>query len=699
MRTLCGWVIFFLFCLHQTSTKPLLDPALKSLLSTKAVSHCEVLVKFRGPLTKSIWNSKFINRPDQALTLLKEKFSSDLELNKLEIKKIYWLNRSILINLDMNQLQQLQSRSDVNYVSLNREFALSESDARKKVSNNLIKDSEAISHALKTLQIPQVWNQIKLKGQSRRIGFIGRGFSSHPDLNSEMITYRNFSSNIKTSVIEDNDTELLGLMGAGSLSGRLLGVAPEARFYVADVFDDQNKTKLSIILDALQWIINPDSNPNTEDGAEIITHSWGYVRGPMGAEKPLWDATIALRKMNIINIFPAGDKGSKTSSLESPASYPHVISVGAVDRQLNEAIYSSRGPSKWENVSYSKPDFLAPASQVESLLPGTIYGRINGTKAAAALMAASLTLIKQSNPQLPWKEILKITNQSSFSKHDRVRIPQIYDASILARYGAKISIQIDGPSNESCKIILLDENKSFVASSMGYAEFYLKKGSYRVAYTAEGYAPKISKINVIPKQNQQLTIKLEKAKIFNFDVKAYNSKNKRIPAIVELLGEIGQKFIGVTQSLNEALPEGIYPVKISSRGYKSISTSIIHTESNQNHRYKFNVMPLVAVVNQDHNSQTLTAQTLQQIGLEYDLLHSLKSFDEIEAYQTIIWEADNTLNHIINQKQQLLLVKYLRHGGSLLLTGQDLAYWLQSTLFLDKILGVDFEQDHSSSLD
>ena len=86
-----------------------------------------------------------------------------------------------------------------------------------------------------------------------------------------------------------------------------------------------NKTKLSVILEALQWIINPDSNPNTDDGAEIITHSWGYTKSPIGTEKPLWDATIALKKMNVLNVFPAGDNGPKIDSLQSPGAYPHVI--------------------------------------------------------------------------------------------------------------------------------------------------------------------------------------------------------------------------------------------------------------------------------------------------------------------------------------------------------------------------------------
>ena len=694
-------IFLYLFCVFQTSAQSLLDPSLQSLINSKTVSHCEVLVQFRGPLTKSVWNRKFVNRPNQALKMLKEKFSTDVVLNKLNVQKIYWLNRSILISLDLNQLQQLQSRPDVNYISLNRELTLPSSIDQNKKSNSFIKDSEAISHALKTLQISQAWNRLKLKGQNLRIGFIGRGFSSHPDLNNKEIIYRDFNTNDYNSTVVDNDTNFLGLMAADNLSGRPLGVAPKARFIVADIFDHQNKTKLSTILEAMQWITNPDLDPNTEDGAEIIANSWGYKQTTIGAEKPLWDATVALKKMDVLSVFPAGENGPKTDSILSPGAFPHTIAVGAINRQLVELKFSSKGPSKWENVSYDKPDFLAPGVQIESLLPGSIYGLTGGTNAAAALITASLALIRQSNSNLPWKEILKISKQTSFSYNGNAGITQVYDAAVLAQQGAKINVQIDGPADGISKIFILDESKDFMTSSMGHTEFYLREGSYRVAFTAEGFAPQIRKIVVNPKQNLHIKIELKKSKTLNLNMAAYDAKNRRIPAMVEFLDGLGQKFIGVTQSMNEALPEGIYPVRISSRGYKSISTSIIHVESSQNHRFKFDVMPLVAVVNQNskQNTESQIAQTLQQIGIQYDLLHSPQSFDEIEAYQTLIWESGDALSQTVNQKQQLLLTKYLRQGGSVLITGQDLAYWLQGTQFLTKILGADFEQDHSSSLD
>ena len=271
----------------------------------------------------------------------------------------------------------------------------------------------------------------------------------------------------------------------------------------------------------------------------------------------------------------------------------------------------------------------------------------------------------------------------------------------MARYGAKVSVQIEGTSDETSNVILLDENRTFTASTMGYVEFYLREGSYRVAYIAEGYAPKIGQLNVIAQQNQRLIIKLEKSELLELNINAYDSQNMRIPAIIEFPNGAGQKFIGLTHSLNESLPEGVYPVKILSRGYQSITTSIIHTKSIQSHRFKFDVVPMVAIVNQDikKDIQSPTARSLRQLGIPYHFLRNPKFLEDIEAYQTLIWESGNALNESVNLKQQLLLTKYLRQGGSVLISGQDLAYWLQKTPFLNKILGVGFEQDHSSNLE
>ena len=64
--------------------------------------------------------------------------------------------------------------------------------------------------------------------------------------------------------------------------------------------------------------------------------------------------------------------------------------------------------------SYNKPDFYTPAFQVESTLPGSIYGRTNGTKVAAALLAGSLTQLSNQIQNYPGKKYLKLLNKADF---------------------------------------------------------------------------------------------------------------------------------------------------------------------------------------------------------------------------------------------------------------------------------------------
>ncbi len=709
MRLILTYILLVTLSPGKSSGGPLVDPSLLSMMKTNSVSNCKVLVQFRGPLSKNAWNNIIAKQPAKALTYVKEKFADDFLLSKLDIRNIFWLNHTIHINLSLDQLRNLQTRSDVVYITLDREIKMQASKMHKHADLMRIRDSESISHALKSLQIPQVWNQMKTKGTNIRIGLLGRSFSAHPDLRNESITFRDFSVGGEYSQMTQDDTHFLGLMGAGSLSGRPLGVAPDAHFIIAGVFDRQSKTTLSVILKALQWMVNPDLDTNTRDGVHLISNSWGWTVQHMAAEKPIWDATVALRKMGVVNIFPAGDEGPKLSSILSPAAYPHVIAVGAVDRQLNNLNYSSRGPVRWEDVIYKKPDFMAPGDYVESSLPSAIYGKLSGTSVATALAAGSLALIKQSNSKLSWQDVLKISKQTTLAgpKHDKKLdntsgILQVYDATRLASRGAKISVYIESPFDEAGEVIILSKNnRKFNTNSMGYVEFFLSEGSYRVAFYAPKCAPEVREIKIKSNQNQNFRIQLQKAEITNLSLTVTDTKARRLPAVIDFFNEVGQTFVGVSQPMRETLPEGVYPVRIKSRGYRSMTTSIIHRKFVQNKQFELKIMPAVALIDDDgdQHSQLKISRSLNEMNIKHDLIRSPNHLEEIEAYQILIWHLGNSVHRTLDKSEQLILTEYLSRGGSILISGQDSAYSLQSTQFLNKALGVQFEKDHSGDFD
>ena len=150
----------------------------------------------------------------------------------------------------------------------------------------------------------------------------------------------------------------------------------------------------------------------------------------------------------------------------------------------------------------------------------------SAASAATALAAGSLALIKQSNPKLPWHDVLKISKQTILLSrenikklHDNLGVLQVYDAALLAKFGAKISVHVEEPHDGNIYITLLNDHHKFKTTSMGFAEFFLNEGNHKIAISAKGFAPKVQEIKVKPTRNQTLRIKLEKSEIKNAAVR------------------------------------------------------------------------------------------------------------------------------------------------------------------------------------
>jgi subtilisin family serine protease len=109
-------------------------------------------------------------------------------------------------------------------------------------------------------------------------------------------------------------------------------------------------------------------------------------------------AGMAVR-FGVIVVNAMGNDGPGPGTLDSPADVDSVISVGAVDANLNIASFSSRGPTSDGRV---KPDCVAQG--VSNAVP-SIYGsdsisywNESGTSFATPLIAGLCALIKQTRP-------------------------------------------------------------------------------------------------------------------------------------------------------------------------------------------------------------------------------------------------------------------------------------------------------------
>ena len=57
----------------------------------------------------------------------------------------------------------------------------------------------------------------------------------------------------------------------------------------------------------MEWMIDPDGNPQTADHPQIVSNSWGDKRRPFDQERALWNAVQTWRDMGIMPVFAIGN--------------------------------------------------------------------------------------------------------------------------------------------------------------------------------------------------------------------------------------------------------------------------------------------------------------------------------------------------------------------------------------------------------
>ncbi len=202
---------------------------------------------------------------------------------------------------------------------------------------------------------------------------------------------------------------VLSLLVADDPEG-LAGVTPEAEYILAKTED--NGAELPIEED--RWIAGLEWADSL--GADIVSSSLGYTTWDddsgyafedLDGETALTSiaAGMAVRR-GIIVVLSAGNQGNNWDwpYITVPADAPGVIAVGAVDRRLKIASFSSRGPTADGRI---KPDVVAPGQEVPvpHIRRGD-YTRMDGTSFAAPLVSGVCALLLQIHPSWDPEQML-----------------------------------------------------------------------------------------------------------------------------------------------------------------------------------------------------------------------------------------------------------------------------------------------------
>ncbi len=193
-------------------------------------------------------------------------------------------------------------------------------------------------------------------------------------------------------------TWTMGVMVGGDAGGIAVGVAPQAKWIAAKIFNDAGGATTSAIHQSYQWLLDPDGDPNTPDAPQVVNNSWAY--GSVGCNLEFQQDLQALTAVGILPIFAAGNNGPGNNTSVSPANYPEALAVGAINNTNQLYAYSSRGPSACGEPSTTYPDIVAPGVAIRSTDLYGMYVSSTGTSLAAPHVAGSLALLLSAFPTL-----------------------------------------------------------------------------------------------------------------------------------------------------------------------------------------------------------------------------------------------------------------------------------------------------------
>jgi subtilisin family serine protease len=257
---------------------------------------------------------------------------------------------------------------------------------------------------LAAIGAPAVWRDYGLDGSGVRVGSIDTGVDAHHgDLAGKVAAWRDFAAG-RPEPYDDNGhgTHTIGTMVGGRAGGAPIGVAPGARVVVAKALDRRGDATLSTLIEAAEWMADPDGDPSTADFPTVVNASWG---APAGAGDALRPAIARWRQLGIVPVFASGNRGPR-GSVAAPAAHPDTLAVGAVGPGGRVAPFSSRGDAEpaprrplgaLGRPAARKPDLAAPGVDVVSSVPGGGWASLSGTSMAAPHVAGAIALLRQAD--------------------------------------------------------------------------------------------------------------------------------------------------------------------------------------------------------------------------------------------------------------------------------------------------------------
>lgn len=225
----------------------------------------------------------------------------------------------------------------------------------------------------------------------------------------------------KDFVNPESDGRELGVYGLNigyghgtHVAGLVALAAPAATILPVRVLDPDGVGNIWVLAEALAYAVDPDGDPATDDGAQVINLSLGTLRRTSLLDEIVAEITCddddddnddddddddddderCERTGGTVVVAAAGNEGDTTPFYPAAEGVSGMLSVAASTRIDTLAAFSTRG--SWVAVA-------APGEEILSSVPlasGSAYGSWSGTSMAAPLVAGTAALVRAASPDL-----------------------------------------------------------------------------------------------------------------------------------------------------------------------------------------------------------------------------------------------------------------------------------------------------------
>lgn len=146
-----------------------------------------------------------------------------------------------------------------------------------------------------------------------------------------------------------------------------------------------------------------------DNGADVLSMSLG---GPSSgkSQRAYRQAVKYAQRKGAIVVVAAGNENTNAAK-RVPASVEGVITVSAINNQLNKASFSN-------HISQIKMGVSAPGVQIYSCIPSNKYAFFNGTSMATPYVAGLLGLMKSLQPQLTTEEAYRVLKSTGITTNE-----------------------------------------------------------------------------------------------------------------------------------------------------------------------------------------------------------------------------------------------------------------------------------------